>query len=266
MQEPETIRRGWFRLLVLSGLTFALGMAAAYLLPPSNAAGHRAAFTVTSLQKWDAGPGEARVSIVEGFRSDGSQAIWARGFWPKADSTADETEMRSVISPVTRSMSLMFPQAKSVSTFEMGERRAAYMTASVNCESLWDRLAGHMESAEYLGFRVLKHIVEPSKSEANRDWLLERWIAPELNCHPLRVVIWDIAADGSRKPRSVREAASVILGEPDPKLFEIPGDYVERPPGEAERELAIRNSGSWAYPSYGFQRLDEKYHGNRILD
>lgn len=257
--------RGWFRWALLFVVTIALGAAAAYFLPASQAAGARVAVTVTSLHKWDIGHGEAQQTAVEGFRADGSYAVWVRTYLPDASSAQSTLEMRSVESPVTRSISLIYPQVKSRTTFQMSERYAAFMTTPVSCESLWDRLAGHMESTEYLGFRVLKHIVEPSKNEPNRDWLLERWMAPDLNCHPLRVVIWDIAADGSRKPRSVREAASVVLGEPDPKLFEIPADYAERPPSEAEREMAIRTSQPWAQPSHFSQRLSEKYFGNLPL-
>lgn len=257
--------RGWFRWALFFVVTFALGAAAAYFLPASQAAGARVAVTVTSLQKWDIGSGEAQQTAVEAFRADGSYAVWVRTYLPEASPGPSTSEMRSLESPVTRSISLMYPQVKSLTTFQMSERYAAFMTAPVSCDSLRDRPAGHLESTEYLGFRVLKHIVEPAKNEPNRDWLLERWIAPELNCHPLRVVIWDIAADGSRKPRSVREAASVVLGEPDPKLFEIPADFVERPPSEAEKEMAIRNSQPWVQPSYFAQRLDEKFFGKLPL-
>lgn len=56
----------------------------------------------------------------------------------------------------------------------------------------------------------------------------EEWVAPALNCFPLKQVIY---RHGEKTgPHNEIEAITVVLGEPDSALFQIPADYAERSP------------------------------------
>ncbi len=98
----------------------------------------------------------------------------------------------------------------------------------------------------------------PAYDKMQRD----QWLAPALNCAPLRVEI-TFYKDAKLVQRRVETALTVIEGEPDASAFQIPAGYVERTPGEAMLEANRR------YPNdrlFGFgggpcnvQPLDDIY-------
>jgi hypothetical protein len=62
---------------------------------------------------------------------------------------------------------------------------------------------------------------------------MERWLALQLDCFPLKEIY-----SSKGQIRTTREATSIILGEPDPLLFDVPSsNWVERPPSEMTTEL-----------------------------
>jgi hypothetical protein len=64
------------------------------------------------------------------------------------------------------------------------------------------------------------------------DKRVSEWRATNLNCQSLRVRIDDKLPDGSFKLHNDISAVSLVLGEPDPSLFNIPQDYAELKPSE----------------------------------
>jgi hypothetical protein len=75
----------------------------------------------------------------------------------------------------------------------------------------------------------------------------DRWLAPALNCLPLRTEV-TTSNESKVKGRLVEMYLTIKEGEPDSHLFEIPQDYVERTPSEAMMEAARRfpNNPQWA--------------------
>jgi hypothetical protein len=64
-------------------------------------------------------------------------------------------------------------------------------------------------------------------------WILDRWRAPELGCVALRTVRYD----KDEKLTHDRVATNIVLGEPDPTLFQVPQGYVESSPLQAQQKL-----------------------------
>jgi hypothetical protein len=64
-------------------------------------------------------------------------------------------------------------------------------------------------------------------------WSVDIWRAPELGCVPLRTTRYD--QDG--KPTHDRVASTIVIGEPDPALFQVPEGYVESSPMQANQKL-----------------------------
>lgn len=77
----------------------------------------------------------------------------------------------------------------------------------------------------------------------------DRWLAPALNCAPLRVEV-TFYKDNKLVQRRVETALTVLEGEPDASAFQIPAGYVERTPGEAMLEADRRYPND---PLFGFR-------------
>lgn len=67
-------------------------------------------------------------------------------------------------------------------------------------------------------------------SVANRK--VTEWRALNLNCEPIQARIEERQPDGSYKVHNDISTVSLVLGEPDTALFDVPSDYVEMKPSE----------------------------------
>ena len=68
----------------------------------------------------------------------------------------------------------------------------------------------------------------------------DRWEAPELNCFALRSVEFATKKPGESAPHNEGEVTKIVLGEPDPTLFSIPQNFVERSPSQRHAEFEKR--------------------------
>lgn len=82
-----------------------------------------------------------------------------------------------------------------------------------------------------LGFTVVKK-TETTSGPDSKTAVTEIWFAPLLDCLPMKKVYQVLDANNSIVVREVSEVSKVVLGEPDPVLFTLPADFVERSPSE----------------------------------
>jgi len=80
-----------------------------------------------------------------------------------------------------------------------------------------------------------------------------RWLAPALNCFPLKETTQSATSTNSREVTSVR------LGEPDATLFVIPDNYTERTPSQVFNEFVRRFPGRQLPPVETTTALDDAY-------
>jgi len=67
----------------------------------------------------------------------------------------------------------------------------------------------------------------------------EVWKAPALDCYELKTIHdWKNPQNGGLVSRSEMTAVSIVLGDPAPELFEVPGDYLEKSPSLISEEIA----------------------------
>lgn len=105
--------------------------------------------------------------------------------------------------------------------------------------------------AEYLGedvvagFRTFRYRLSSSQPNQNGDEQTF-WFAPDVECYSLRVVSERKAEAARTGSRFVKEATSVQLGDPDPTLFAVPGNYAEVPPSELMRSSLAERSRTTA--------------------
>jgi len=93
--------------------------------------------------------------------------------------------------------------------------------------------------ATLLGYEVVK-VEKELPGPPGELRRAELWLAPALDCFPLKDTLFVGRPGGEVAATNFREVISVALGEPDPSLFEVPVHYVERSPSEVLREFQRR--------------------------
>ena len=101
-----------------------------------------------------------------------------------------------------------------------------------NCENI----PATAETDTLLGYEVRK-VVKDSPSTGERKVRFEAWLAPALNCDPLKTVNWGARNDGPFFMLEEIVVTSVTPGDPDAALFEIPANYVERFSGRSASRI-----------------------------
>lgn len=264
----DRLRKVWkstvVRLAVGTLAAFLLGVVFNWFKPLSLLSqGDLPAFTVTALRKdHPGGVSEMQTSIIEVFRSDGSWAKWQKAYAPAKKSTqTTSVELGYVALVPSQTRFLIVPEAESVTTFSLPEHHVRHLRSAKKCPPVPSASAPVQESSTILGFHVIRQTWPASEKP---EWIVDKWFAPALNCYPLRVVVQERNPEGNTRLVQTVEAASVVLGEPDPKLFEVPPGYVERSPAAAEMEWALRRGEKLPLPpSHLIKRMDQEYYRQR---
>ncbi len=95
-------------------------------------------------------------------------------------------------------------------------------------------------------------------SESDKEGTDLRWVAPALDCYPLRSVYR--TTEGRHDDF---EASAVEEVEPPAILFEVPSGYVERSPKEIQALYAEQIPGAEVYPKEVLERLERRYWAAR---
>ncbi|MCI0420848.1 MAG: hypothetical protein L0387_27030 [Acidobacteria bacterium] len=155
--------------------------------------------------------------LTEAFKSNGSRVVVVSSGHPPFFE-------RNVSDVHTKTLTHYFPDIRSKSTFPMSDFQVQRMLERpANCGPQ------EAEQAEFMGYQVRIEKVQLPQSEI----AMERWLALQLDCFPIKEVY-----SMSGRIRTTREATSIILGEPDPLLFDVPSwNWVERAPSQVTSEL-----------------------------
>jgi hypothetical protein len=102
---------------------------------------------------------------------------------------------------------------------------------------------------------ILGYLVIPITTSESDDDGGTKWIAPALDCYPLKET--QLSSRGSHNEITV---TAVAEGEPSATLFAVPANYIERPPSQVDAEY-------WTmYNEHLFdnvRRLDQDYYKHR---
>lgn len=229
------------------------------------------AYTVTALKKENIGtrPDGSKIerqgSVIAAFRSDGASAVWEEGFSSDAELApfGQHVHYGRLAFPSGHYRVKVFPEAESISTLFAPKTSPIHLQqkceASANQPGL---ILSDSDPTSLLGYRVVRFSSVNSQKDGNQ-LVREDWKAPELNCASLRTVSGRVDAQGHARILQTIEATTVKMGEPDPKLFEVPANYTERAPSEALAELARRLGVPAPASNRGLEIADKKYWDSR---
>jgi hypothetical protein len=192
-------------------------------------------------------------------RADGSTAE-VRFLGPPENRIAPE---RRVILLDERKKVLVSDMIQSLSTTFLSDYEFKFLKGpplDPTCSGPHDagRATRVLGNAILSGVKVVGHIEE---GKADR---FELWEAPELNCYPVKSVQEWKDESGVVNSRTER-TASVTLGEPSPSLFEVPGNYREKPPSVFETDLRAYQHRPELTPQQlvGMYKADQTYYKSR---
>ena len=87
----------------------------------------------------------------------------------------------------------------------------------------------YVGNEQFLGFEVAKSMVSGALKSAEGTTISTIYYeAPDLGCLPVKTIV-DIYQRGRVIVHAEDSASSIVIGEPDPTLFETPVDYAEVP-------------------------------------
>lgn len=188
-------------------------------------------------------------TYIVAFRADGSNVTDYHHILRNGETT----EIRMIADVSSGHRVAVDYATQSTSTYPLESRYATLMAEQASaCKAVG-------ESGEpVLGYQVV--LVHDGHTYANgmRN-VHDRWEAPALNCFALRSVDFATRRPGTQAPHNEAEATNIILGEPDPTLFSIPQNFVERSPSERHAEFERRFGMSAPTPP----QADEEYFSSR---
>lgn len=202
---------------------------------------------------------------VVGVQAQGENAAFTATVVTKQyDSLGNETVSQSTIfarkasgSTVTIRDSFRNAQSSKSTTIQSIEEMTAIsalndskvkMTTRLSTEHL-DRLRANQGRAcatdsasaaqAVLGIPVVTKSSMQDGSDGKKA-VIELMLAPSLGCYPMKKDRRVVDANGKLVVREMQEVVNVTLGEPNPALFTIPDDFLEKKPSEAYATEAAR--------------------------
>lgn len=233
---------------VLAGC-FSIGL----LIAQMNSANSRKPYTITGTVTNFKPAGDVYYveQFVQGVRSDGSRAVTSTRVGA-VDKRLVAVDKRDILDTILGRATSIDEMTKSISTVPLEQGQVASLKASRSGVCAVPKDGVTVESASpLLGFTVVK-VTTALKPRNGGMITAESWLAPDLNCVSLREVISKQQPD--QYPIKITEVKAVVQGEPDAKLFDVPKDFTELPPGEISR--ALRSTLGMDCPQCANQALD----------
>lgn len=224
-------------------------------------ASNRVPFTMTQVYTVTSPSGNRlaqRQEIVLAVKSDGSFAQRTQGF---SDAATVSFDRREVFDATTGTITGVDSFTQSNTTSFLTESVRSSLTAPIDttCKTrLHPNSTVKQNGGSMLGYRVVK-TTENSQLPDGGTVTTTEWRAPELNCFPLRKQVTFVSPGGTATV-NLREVKTVVTGEPDPGLFDVPANYTERSPSEVAAETARLKGIPCSDCGRDFViRADEKY-------
>ena len=235
------------RCLIVAGLVYSLSV---HVRARTADAGVTPFVLQTSIERFDATDSSPRTEIwTIATRSDGAHVS-------REDSVGGRySGVRIVADPATNHRTTVDVETKSLMTYSLTSKGANRM-AVANCGA-----SAGAASKLVLGQNVVNRVKHFTAGD--RSFELNEWVAPALACEVLESE-QIIEEKGARIGRNVIHAQAISLGDPDPGLFVIPADYVERSPSQFFSEQArLRGTDCPKCMQSSAQKLDAVYANKR---
>src|SRR5262249_15516446 len=143
-------------------------------------------------------------------------------------------EQKLIIDTNTKTRIAADGLTESLTTTRISDARVKQMRTKSTCTP--DPSASH---SSVLGYDVVQAI--KTLPAGNHGFLcVELWVAPALDCYPLREIVYRSSGGGSEVLTNLREVTSVNPGPPAVDLFVVPRGYAERAPSAVFAEYDRR--------------------------
>jgi hypothetical protein len=198
---------------------------------------------ITRMLDANAVPREVDTEILA-TRSDGSLGRRSIKVTSLGVPDSKVVETREIVDAVARKRTSLEVLSNSKSTFPMNDTEVKKFTGAPDksCATFADAkmkvvVTPVPEPSSLLGYSVIKVTLSVTET-SDRSMSVERWLSPELDCEALREVATMILKRDGSKYVTTKEVVSLLIGEPEQGLFEIPTDAVERSPSEVLAAVA----------------------------
>ncbi|MGH9431354.1 MAG: hypothetical protein ACRD3T_07410 [Terriglobia bacterium] len=207
-------------------------------------------FTVTEVTRMFDRNGMVRDvdETTHALRGDGSRVFLRRAV------NGSQVGIKTVVNTGSATRTTVDARTESTTTYQLTKDEVARLRSPAACS------AQNTEHRVILGFDTIKSIKTFTNGEGEIRG--ESWLAPALDCYALRSTEVLSKKDGTTR-RNEMEATSVVTGEPDARLFEIPSGYTERSPSEVFAEAVHRGVEQRNVRSATADALDEAYQSRR---
>jgi hypothetical protein len=173
-------------------------------------------------------------TITKAIRSDGSTAVSVMRLFPDGK----QYQQLMIVDIQGKRRTVIDSATESITTYTLSSKTIDMLIKQyVDCRTL----AAETQLIE--GYSAKHEVVRGAASSATQD----RWVAPDLDCFPLKETSTRDAND-PRSPHNETHTIAVVIGEPASSLFSIPGSYTERSPKQVLAEFAKRFPGTDVVP------------------
>jgi hypothetical protein len=192
----------------------------------------RTALTATETESVYDRAGEVKTSTnkVIGVRSDGSTV---RALTVSIPGDRGVAELRHILDLSKGEEIVVDGLTESVSTFPIPSRGVDLHKQMPRCTTEDPRTRGFL-----LGYDVVQVVYE--RARATRTFRQEQWLAPALNCLPLKQIFYIGSTAADMYAANVKEVTQITTTEPPPVLFEKPSGYAERSASQRRSEFSRR--------------------------
>ena len=218
----------------------------------------RVALVATQTESGYDRAGEMKITGVSliGVRSDGSTVLSQN--LPKPGNRG-VAEMRTIIDLERREEIAVDGLTESVSTVPIPLRAVEAYRKVADCTT--DDPEARSIILGYEAVRTVEDRIRPA-----RVLRIENWLAPALDCFPLRQVLSLGKTTADLSPASIKEVTRVTISDPPSSFFETPPGYTERSPSQRRAEFSRR------YPEVAIpenlrqadQQADQVYHQRQL--
>lgn len=190
---------------------------------------------------------------VFALRSDGSYVRRFETVSPKGEVgwAVDIVDVRSgrytLLEPFTRT---------AVTFYRTDDEMQSELRTRVTCSTSSETekaLARADKVVDKILDREVVQVVERHEG-SRRQVTTERWVAPDLDCFPLRKSEW--SQTGSHNET---EVTKLEVGEPPDSMFEIPAGFIESSPIQAEAAYAALYPGFSLWGTKAVTTIEERY-------
>jgi hypothetical protein len=211
-------------------------------------------FTVTTTEKaFDASGNQQRLeTIVFATGVNGSRVVATTRKFPDGQ----DRVIRRILEVNAKKLIVVDEATKSIVTYPLPPEGVEFLSRGCS-------IPAGAETAVLSGAAIFKYSETKEYGEDVKA-VGEEWRAPSLGCLALRQT-HSMFRNDKLAGKSTRELVSIVNGEPDPSLFAIPTDYVERSPSEALSVYHQLFPTRPATPAATLEKLDKAYHSNDAL-